>query len=174
MYTEMLAGRGLIYLRTPEAIENLSGDDPTKGRQIIDEAWEDFLDMTISQSVLWAARKIAPEEKPSEVVLAGPYLIGSHSGESGAWISGPEDVAPPQYHWGYNKMTTVSGLFAAGDGVRASPHRFSSGSFTEGRLAGKAAVAYAFEQSRPPTVDEGAVEALKKQIWQPLATFDEY
>jgi adenylylsulfate reductase subunit A len=34
-------------------------------------------------------------------------------------------------------MTTVRGLFAAGDGVGASPHKFSSGSFTEGRLAAR-------------------------------------
>ncbi len=102
-----------------------------------------------------------------------PYLMGSHSGESGAWVSGPEDVASPEYQWGYSKMTTVKGLFAAGDGVGASPHKFSSGSFTEGRLAGKAAVAYAFDQSKPPRLDDGAVAALKKQIWQPLVTFEQ-
>ncbi len=174
MHTEILAGRGPIYLQTPEAIENLSKGDPTKRRKIIDEAWEDFLDMTISQALLWASQNIAPEEKPSEIVLAEPYLMGSHSGESGAWVSGPEDVAPPDYQWGYSKMTTVKGLFAAGDGVGASPHKFSSGSFTEGRLAGKAAVAYAFDQSKPPAVDDGAIEALKKQIWQPLLTFDQH
>ena len=174
MHTEILAGRGPIYLQTPEAIENLSEGDPTKRRKIINEAWEDFLDMTISQALLWASQNIAPEEKPSEVVLAEPYLMGSHSGESGAWVSGPEDVAPPEYQWGYSKMTTVRGLFAAGDGVGASPHKFSSGSFTEGRLAGKAAVAYAFDQSKPPTLDDGAVAALKKQIWQPLETFAQH
>jgi adenylylsulfate reductase subunit A len=42
----------------------------------------------------------------------------------------------------YNKMTTIQGLFAAGNGVGAAPHKFSSGSFTEGRLAAKAAVQY--------------------------------
>ena len=98
MYPEMLAGRGLIYLWPPEAIENLFGDDPTKGRQIIDEAWEDFLDLPISQTVLWATRNIVPEENPSVVVLEEPHLMGSHSGESGT-----------------------------------SPHKFSSGSFTERR-----------------------------------------
>ena len=88
---------------------------------------KDFLDMTISQAILWAAHNIAPEERPSEVVLAEPYIMGSHSGESGAWVSGPEDVSPDGYHWGYSKMTTVAGLFAAGDGVGACPHKFSSG-----------------------------------------------
>jgi succinate dehydrogenase/fumarate reductase flavoprotein subunit len=41
-------------------------------------------------------------------------------------------------------MTTVNGLFAAGDGVGASGHKFSSGSFTEGKIAGKSAVAYVY------------------------------
>lgn len=167
MYPEMLAGRGLIYLWTPEVIENLFGDDPTKGLQIIDEAWEDFLDLPISQTVLWAARNIVPEEKPSVVVLEEPHLMGSHSGESGKSVSGTEDVAAPQYKWGYNKMTTISGLFATEDGVGESPHKFSSGSFTERRLAGKAAVAYAFEQSRPPTVTKRSSKPERSRFGNP-------
>jgi adenylylsulfate reductase subunit A len=174
LWTEIQAGRGPIYLKTPEAIANLAGGDPHRRREVIAEAWEDFLDMTISQAVLWAAQNIAPEEKPSEVVLAEPYIIGSHSGESGAWVSGPEDVAPPEYQWGYSKMTTVKGLFAAGDGVGACPHKFSSGSFAEGRLAGKAAVIYVLDNPKAPTLDEGKVKALKKEVWSPFDTFEKY
>ena len=174
LWTEILAGRGPIYMRTPEAIERLAGGDPEKRRKVIENAWEVFLDMTVSQADLWAAQNIAPEERPSEVVLAEPYIMGSHSGEAGAWVSGPDDVAPPEYQWGYNKMTTVSGLFAAGDGVGASPHKFSSGSFTEGRLAGKAAVAYVRDHPDPPVLDAGKVEALKQLIWSPLKTFERY
>ncbi len=37
----------------------------------------------------------------------------------------------------YNRMTTVKGLFAIGDCAGANPHKFSSGSFTEGRIAAK-------------------------------------
>ncbi len=174
LLTEIQAGRGPIYLRTPEAIDALSHGDPVKKRQVIEEAWEDFLDMTISQAVLWASQNIRPEEKPSEVVLAEPYLMGSHSGESGAWVSGPEDVAPSEYRWGYSKMTTVRGLFAAGDGVGASPHKFSSGSFTEGRLAGKSAVAFAHDHPNGPNLDGNKVKNLMKEIWEPLATLDRY
>ena len=174
LWTEIQAGRGPIYLKTPEAIANLAGGDPHRRREVIAEAWEDFLDMTISQAVLWAAQNIAPEEKPSEVVLAEPYIMGSHSGESGAWVSGPEDVAPPEYQWGYSKMTTVKGLFAAGDGVGACPHKFSSGSFAEGRLAGKAAVIYVLDNPKAPTLDEGKVKALKKEVWSPFDTFEKY
>ena len=174
LLTEIQAGRGPIYIRTPEAIENLAKGDAGKKRKLVEEAWEDFLDMTVSQAVLWAAQNIAPEEKPSEVVLAEPYIMGSHSGEAGAWVSGPDDFAPQEYRWGYSKMTTVNGLFAAGDGVGASPHKFSSGSFTEGRLAGKAAVAFVYDHSSAPAVSNQKIEALKKEILQPLHTFDQH
>ena len=173
LWTEIQAGNGPIMLKTPEAIDALAAGDEDRKRDIIAEAWEDFLDMTISQAILWAAHNIAPEERPSEVVLAEPYIMGSHSGEAGAWVSGPEDVAPDGYHWGYSKMTTVNGLFAAGDGVGACPHKFSSGSFTEGRLAGKSAVAYALDNTTPPKVDDRKIDELKRQAWAPMVTFEE-
>ena len=70
-------------------------------------------------------------------------------------------------------MTTVQGLFGAGDTVGGSAHKFSSGSFTEGRLAGKAAVAYISERvaDRNPLVSEGKVEALRGGVFQPMETF---
>ena len=173
LWTEIQAGNGPIQLKTPEAIDALAAGDEERKREIIAEAWEDFLDMTISQAILWAAHNIAPEERPSEVVLAEPYIMGSHSGESGAWVSGPEDVAPDGYHWGYNKMTTVQGLFAAGDGVGACPHKFSSGSFTEGRLAGKSAVIYAMDHPDQPRTDDRQIDELKRQVWAPMVTFEE-
>ena len=39
-------------------------------------------------------------------------------------------------------MTTVNGLFTAGDGVGASGHKFSSGSHAEGRICAKQMVKY--------------------------------
>ena len=101
------------------------------------EAWEDFLDMTIAQALTWAAQNIAPEVTPSEIVLAEPYIMGVALGRGWRLGQRPEDLSPPEYFWGYNKMTSIQGLFAAGDGVGAAPHKFSSGSFTEGRLAAK-------------------------------------
>jgi adenylylsulfate reductase subunit A len=138
------------------------------------EAWEDFLDMTISQALTWAAQNIAPEETPSEVVLAEPYIMGSHSGEAGAWVSGPEDIASDDYFWGYNRMTTIKGLFAAGDGVGAAPHKFSSGSFTEGRIAAKAAVNYLSDNPARPAVADEQVQGFRQTILAPLATFEQH
>ena len=100
--------------------------------------------------------------------------MGSHSGEAGAWVSGPEDLAPREYFWGYNKMTTIQGLFAAGDGVGAAPHKFSSGSFTEGRLAAKSAVRFVRDNPGSPTVNDSQVKQLSQDIWSPLETFDKY
>ena len=82
-----------MYMRTDQAMQRLAAGDPAKMDEVRAEAWEDFLDMTISQALTWAALDIAPEETPSEVVLAEPYIMGSHSGEAGAWVSGPEDLS---------------------------------------------------------------------------------
>jgi adenylylsulfate reductase subunit A len=174
MFLDIQAGRGPMYMRTEEAMQKLAGGDPARMEKVREEAWEDFLDMTISQALTWAAQNIAPEVRPSEVVLAEPYIMGSHSGEAGAWVSGPEDLAPPEYFWGYNKMTTIQGLFAAGDGVGAAPHKFSSGSFTEGRLAAKAAVRYVLDHPEASAPDQSAVERLQRTIWAPMDLFEQY
>ena len=174
MFLDIQAGLGPMYMRTEEAMQKLAGGDPTKMDQVRNEAWEDFLDMTIAQALTWASQNIEPEVTPSEVNLAEPYIMGSHSGEAGAWVSGPEDLAPPEYFWGYNKMTTIRGLFAAGDGVGAAPHKFSSGSFTEGRLAAKAAVNFVRDSGDTPTVNDEQVRQLHQSIWAPLETFDKH
>jgi adenylylsulfate reductase subunit A len=134
--------------------------------------WEDFLDMTIGQAVVWAAQNIDPKEKPSELITSEPYIMGSHATCSGAWASGPEDCAPQDYQWGYNRMTTVQGLFGAGDTIGGSAHKFSAGSFTEGRLAAKAAVRYVMDlRGDAPRVDEAEVKALEQRVFKPLETY---
>ena len=125
------AGLGPLYMETAEAIQKLAAAAPDekafkkKMKSLEAEAWEDFLDMTVSQAILWAASNIYPEKSRSEIAACEPYFIGSHSGGSGAWVSGPEDLETP-YKWGYGNMTTVQGLFSAGDGTGASSHKFSS------------------------------------------------
>src|SRR5260370_19322555 len=103
-------------------------EDPRKVREIEADAWEDFLDMTMSQALLWASENIDPAKTPAEVVLTEPYLMGSHASATGAWVSGREDLAPKEYFWGYNRRTTVKVLCTAGAGVGGSSHKFSSGS----------------------------------------------
>ena len=183
---DIMAGKGPLYIRTEEAIANLAAqykDDPKafkkKMKELESEAWEDFLDMTISQSLLWAGMNIQPEEKSSEIAAAEPYFIGSHSGASGAWVCGPSDVMPDEYkkQWEqiglYNHMTTVKGLFTAGDGSGASSHKFSSGSHAEGRIAAKGAIAFILENNTMPNVETAKVEEMKKTILAPMDLYEQ-
>ncbi|MBZ0264064.1 adenylyl-sulfate reductase subunit alpha [bacterium] len=182
---DIAEGKGPIYMRTEEAIQKLADvykDDPKgykkKMKELENEAWEDFLDMTISQAILWASTNTAPEERSSEIAAAEPYFIGSHSGASGSWVSGPEDIQTDEtrdeYFWGYANMSTTPALFCAGDASGASSHKFSSGSVTEGRIVGKSAIKYIVENPDYPGVDDAQIEALREMILKPLEVFAEH
>ena len=163
MLQEIKAGKGPIFMQTQQVLD-------TREKEEI--GWEDFLDMTIGQAVVWASQNIDPKEKPSELITSEPYVMGSHATCSGAWASGPEDCAPADYQWGYNRMTTVEGLFGAGDTIGGSAHKFSSGSFTEGRIAGKSAVKYVMDlKGESPQVDETQIKRLKESIFKPLENY---
>jgi adenylylsulfate reductase subunit A len=135
--------------------------------------------MTVGMAGLWACQNVRPEEKPSEVMPTEPYLLGSHSGCGGLWVSGPEDIAPPEWVWGhngvnYNRMTTVIGLFTSGDGVGASGHKFSSGAHSEGRIAGKNMVKFVQNNKDfKPELKESAQE-IADLIYRPFATYEEH
>jgi adenylylsulfate reductase, subunit A len=145
MLFEMKAGRGPIIMDTVTALAELGKTmDKKELKHLESEAWEDFLDMTCGQANLWCATNTEPEKKNSELMPTEPYLLGSHSGCCGLWVSGPDfDWVPDSYKIKadngkvYNRMTTVNGLFTAGDGVGAPGHKFSSGSHAEGRIAAK-------------------------------------
>jgi adenylylsulfate reductase subunit A len=180
MMLDVMDGKGPIYMRTEEAITKIaseSGDEKAakkKLKELESEAWEDFLDMTISQAILWAGTNTAPEEKPSEIAAAEPYFIGSHSGASGAWVSGPKDLAPDEYFWGYPNMATVKGIFCAGDASGASSHKFSSGSHAEGRIAAKGAIDYIVDNPNTPNYNQAEIDALKAEILKPLDTYAQF
>jgi len=175
-------GKGPLFMRTEEAIANLAkayeGDEKAfkkKMKSLENEAWEDFLDMTIAQALLWAATNVQPEERSSEIAAAEPYFISSHSGSSGAWISGPEDLsAGTDYFWGYANMTTVPALFAAGDASGNCPHKFSSGTHTEGRIAAKSACKYILENNTLTEVDQAVIDEMKAITFKPLEIFEQY
>jgi adenylylsulfate reductase, subunit A len=163
---EVAAGRGPIRMVTKEAFQ-----DPHK--ETI--GWENFLGMTIGQAVVWASQNIDPKHTNPELTTSEPYVMGSHATCSGAWASGPEDYAPAEYQWGYNRMMTVDGLFGAGDTIGGTAHKFSSGSFTEGRIAAKAAVKYVTEKGRDqPQVSDAEIEDLKRAVYKPLDHYQIY
>ena len=161
---ETKAGRGPIHMVTKEAFQ-----DPHKETV----GWENFLGMTVGQAVVWASPDIDPKYTNPELTTSEPYVMGSHATCSGAWASGPEDLSPDEYYWGYNRMMTVEGLFGAGDALGGTAHAFSSGSFTEGRLAAKAAVKYIREHaSEKIQVSEKQIEDRRKEIYQPMENYE--
>jgi len=146
------------------------------------EAWEDFLDMSVGQAGLWAGANVEPEKVGSEIMPTEPYLLGSHSGCCGIWCSGPEEDWVPsvdgtrahQYKWGYNRMTTVDGLFTAGDGVGASGHKFSSGAHAEGRIVAKQMVKFCRDNADfAPELKQTAQE-LADEIYAPVRLYNEH
>ncbi|WP_369153020.1 adenylyl-sulfate reductase subunit alpha [Candidatus Thiodubiliella endoseptemdiera] len=163
--SEVAAGRGPIHMVTVEAFQ-----DP----HLEEVGWENFLGMTVGQAVLWAATDIDPKYINPELTTSEPYVMGSHATGCGAWCSGPEDISGniPEYFWGYNRMTTVNGLFGAGDSVGGTPHAFSSGSFTEGRLSAKAACKYIDDgKAEGINVSQKQIDERKAQIFKPLETY---
>jgi adenylylsulfate reductase subunit A len=175
MLKEMKDGHGPIYMDTATALQT-SFESLSKKEQkhLIAEAWEDFLDMCIGQAGVWAANNIEPEKVPSELMPTEPYLLGSHSGCCGIWVSGPDDIAPDAYKWGYKQMTTVNGLFTAGDGVGGSGHKFSSGSHAEGRIAAKQMARYVRDNKDfTPTLKESSQE-LVDDVYMPVRNYLEH
>jgi len=177
MMKEMKDGNGPIFMDTPTALAKLAETmTPKEIKHLEAEAWEDFLDMTIGQCGVWAGENIEPDKEMSELMPTEPYLLGSHAGCAGIWVSGPEDLpgTPDHYHWGYNRMTTVKGLFTAGDGVGASGHKFSSGSHAEGRIAAKAMVKFVIDNKDWKPELARSVDELVEEIYRPVRTYLEH
>ncbi len=178
MLFEMKEGRGPIMMDTVTALAAI-GETMSKKelKHLESEAWEDFLDMTCGQANLWCAQNCEPEKKNSEIMPTEPYLLGSHSGCCGIWVSGPNfDWVPDSYKWDYkgkvyNRMTTVNGLFTSGDGVGASGHKFSSGAHAEGRQCAKSMARLVRDNADfTPTLAQSTQE-LVDLIYKPVRTY---
>ena len=105
--------------------------------------WENFLGMTVGQAVVWASQNVDPKYQNPELTTSEPYVMGSHA--------------------------TCSG---AGDTVGGSAHKFSSGSFTEGRLAAKAAIKYIQDQKAEGIeVKDTQCENFREIIYKPLENY---
>jgi adenylylsulfate reductase subunit A len=184
MLLEMREGKTPLLMHTELVAERIKKEieDPKeqrkKLREFESESWEDFLDMTVSGATNWAAHNIDPLEKPMEISTGEPVFIGSHACSCGAWVCGPKDLMPEGYKAdfpaAYNTMTTIMGLFTAGDGVGACAHKFSDGSHVQGRIAAKAAVKFAYDNKdyQPKVLDE-TVSTLKEAVYKPIALYEE-
>ena len=177
MMMDMKKGKGPIWMNTHHAMAELATKmDAKRIKHLEAEAWEDFLDMAIGQAGLWACKNVEPNKEPSEIMPTEPYLLGSHAGCAGFWCSGPGDIpgTPKEWFWGYNRMSTVKGLFMAGDVVGASGHKFSSGSHAEGRIAAKAAIALILDEPNfKPTISKSNDE-ISGELYLPYEVFEKY
>ena len=192
MLKEMKEGRGPIYMDTVTALAKLRETlSPREVKHLEAEAWEDFLDMCVGQCGIWVGENVEPEKKNSELMPTEPYLLGSHSGCCGIWVSGPTDVGAPTaeehadagkipshlpqgWSWGYRSMTTVKGLFTAGDGVGASGHKFSSGSHAEGRMCAKSMVQYCIDNKDMKVELDTDPAQLAEEIYKPVRNYLEF
>jgi adenylylsulfate reductase subunit A len=184
MMKDMKAGKGPILMRTDDAMalinknfkEKLGDKEGAKKVKHLEaEAWEDFLDMAIGQAGLWASQNVEPDKVPSEIMPTEPYLLGSHAGCAGFWCSGPDDLgAPKEWNWGYNRMSTVPGLFMCGDIVGASGHKFSSGSHAEGRIAAKSAIDFMLDNPNYKPAIKQTAEQIAAELYLPYEVFEKY
>ncbi|MCL5781435.1 MAG: adenylyl-sulfate reductase subunit alpha [Firmicutes bacterium] len=177
MMMDMKAGKGPIFMNTHHAMQELAKTmDAKRIKHLEAEAWEDFLDMCIGQAGLWACKNIEPNKEPSEIMPTEPYLLGSHAGCAGFWCSGPGDIpgTPEHYSWGYNRMSTVPGLFMVGDICGASGHKFSSGSHAEGRIAAKAAIAFILDHADYKPVTKATADEIAAELYAPFEIYEKY
>jgi adenylylsulfate reductase subunit A len=183
MMLDMKKGKGPIIMRTNEAMDAINKnfieklgekEGKKKIKHLEAEAWEDFLDMCIGQAGLWASSNVEPDKVPSEIMPTEPYLLGSHAGCAGFWCSGPGDIpgTPEDWHWGYNRMSTVPGLFMMGDIVGASGHKFSSGSHAEGRIAAKAAIAFMLDNPDYTPTPRKSADEMAAELYLPYEVYE--
>lgn len=110
-------GRGPCYLKT-EGISEKAEDDLYKA----------YLNMAPSQTLRWIENKKGPRKANVEIEGTEPYIVGGHTA-SGYWVD-------------TNRMTTIKGLYAAGDTAGGCPQKYVTGALVEGEIAGKSAIKY--------------------------------
>jgi adenylylsulfate reductase subunit A len=71
-------------------------------------------------------------------------------------------------------MSTVPGLFMAGDICGASGHKFSSGSHAEGRIAAKAALAYLMDNPDYNPVPRKSAEEMAAELYLPFEVYGKF
>lgn len=139
---EWLAGRGPTYCDTT----HLTAEG-------VKELKIDYLNERPSFVLFLASRGQDITKDPIEIYGSDPYIVGGHT-QSGYWVS-------------LDRMTTVPGLFAAGETAGGNPNKFVGGCAAEGKLAARGALAY-MESATLPDVDTAQIEAEKERIFAPL------
>lgn len=144
---EWLAGRGPCYCDTTRLT-------PDEARAMM----EDYLNERPSFVLFLASRGQDVTREPIEIYGSDPYIAGGHTG-AGFWVD-------------LNRMTTLPGLFAAGETAGGNPNKFVGGCCAEGKLAARGAVAW-LRARDPLTPDEAQIAGERTRVYAPLLTADE-
>jgi len=144
---EWLSGRGPCFCDTTHM-------SPEKTKAMM----EDYLNERPSFVLFLASRGQDPSREPIEIFGSDPYIMGGHTG-GGYWVD-------------MERMTTLPGLFAAGETAGGNPNKFVGGCCAEGKLAARGALAY-MTVAHAPEHDANQIEQEKARIYAPLLSRDE-
>lgn len=121
--------------------ENIKGTGPcfleTKGisQEQEQDLFKAYFNMSIAQPLKWLDNDTGPSAENVEIEGTEPYIVGGHAA-SGYWVD-------------TNRMTTLKGLYAAGDVAGGSPKKYVPGCFAEGLIASTAALEYIKKLAEP-------------------------
>lgn len=144
---EWLNGRGPCFCDTT----NMT---PEKTKAMM----EDYLNERPSFVLFLASRGQDPSKEPIEIFGSDPYIMGGHTG-GGYWVD-------------MGRMTTLPGLFAAGETAGGNPNKFVGGCCAEGKLAARGALAY-MAVADAPELDAAQIAQEKERVYAPLLTREE-
>lgn len=145
---EWLAGRGPTFADTRHLSE-----------EQVKELKTDYLNERPSFVLFLASRGQDITKDPIEIYGSDPYVVGGHT-SSGYWV----DI---------DRMTTIPGLFAAGESAGGTPNKFVGGCAAEGRLASRGALKYmasvSLSGANPQTVEKE-----KERVFAPILRGPEF
>lgn len=130
---ENCRGRGPCYLQTQGITEEQE-----------QELYKAYLNMAPAQTLKWFEQGRGPRSQNVEIEGTEPYIVGGHSA-SGYWVDG-------------QRMTTLQGLFAAGDAAGGSPKKYVTGCLAEGEIAALAALSYIRIHNRVVMLEPGQIQ----------------
>ena len=139
---EWLSGRGPCFCDTT----NMT---PEKTKAMM----EDYLNERPSFVLFLASRGQDPSKEPIEIFGSDPYIMGGHTG-GGYWVD-------------MERMTTLPGLFAAGETAGGNPNKFVGGCCAEGKLAARGALAY-MAVTEASVLDAAQIAQEKERVYAPL------
>lgn len=141
---EWLEGRGPTYCDT----RNMQDD-------LVRQMMCDYLNERPSFVLFLASRGQDITKEPIEIYGSDPYIMGGHT-MGGFWV----DI---------NRMTTLPGLFAAGEAAGGNPNKFVGGCAAEGKLAARGAAEYMKNYNIVMTEpDNDQIEVEKARVYAPL------